>query len=239
MVDISLLVTLHDEAEQAQPSLLSAKRAREYAERRGLSVELVLALDRASVATQRVVGAFARAPQDKVLHLDFGDVGASRNAAVGACRGRYVAICDGDDMLSENFLAAGAQLLDADPRELIARPELVVRLDQETSVGWQVASDDVGFDPNCLLVVNPWTSACMAPRMLFDSVPYWVKTAHDAGLGFEDWHWNCETLARGAGNIVAPCTIHYVRIKATGSMNARSIGRAALMPPSRLFETLQ
>lgn len=238
VVDISLLLTLHDEAEQAQPSLLAASRACERAGQQGLDAELVLALDRASAPTQRVVAAFAGARACRVLDLDLGDVGASRNAAIGACRGRNVAICDGDDLLSANFLEVGARMLDSDSRQVIVRPQLVVQFDQSAGVGVQVASDDPAFDPHCLLVVNPWTTGCMARRTLFHTTPYWARSEDGRGYGFEDWKWNCDTLAAGAVNVIAPRTVHYVRIKASGSMNVRYSSEAALVPPSQFFEVL-
>jgi hypothetical protein len=237
--DISLLISLHDEAEQARPTLLSAVRAREWAASHGFRVELVLAVDRGSPAMHRVVEAFERQPQDQILELDVGDVGASRNASVESCRGRLVAICDGDDLFSQNFLEVGARLLDSDARRLIVRPELVVRFDQDASMGWQMASDDSAFDPRCLLAINPWTTGCMAERSLFQSVPYWVRDPDVPGFGYEDWHWNCETLASGAVNVIAPNTVHYVRIKASGSMNERYTREAALPPPTRLLEMLE
>lgn len=238
-MDISLLITLHDEGELAQPTLLAAARAREQAAQRGWGVELVLALDRASVRMRRVVDAFELAAHDQVLQLDVGDVGASRNAAMQFCRGRYVAICDGDDLLSANFLEVAATQLEDDAREVIVRPQLVVQFDQNNSLGWQVGSDDPVFDPRCMLTINPWTTACMARRSLFLAVPYWVRTAQAQGLGFEDWNWNCETLAAGAVDVIAARTVHYVRIKASGSMNARYAREAAVFPPSRLFEQLK
>jgi len=237
-MDISLIITLHDEGEQARPTLLAASRARNTAAEQGFAVEIVLSVDRGSESTYRVVEDFQRHSQDQILHLDIGDVGANRNAAVAASRGRFVAICDGDDMFSANFLEVGAAILLADPRQAIIRPQVIVQFDQTATVGWQIGSDSDQFDPRCLVVVNPWTTGCMARRSLFEAVPYWVRGADHAGLGFEDWHWNCETLALGAVDIIAPETAQYVRIKAAGSMNAHYIGQSSLPPPSRLFETL-
>lgn len=238
MVDISLLITFHDEREQARPTLLAADRARKFAAQHGLNVELVLAVDNGSATTCRVIDAFDREPQDQILHHHRGDVGANRNAGIAACRGQLVAICDGDDMFSENFLSVAARMLQTDSRQLIIRPQVIVQFDQAASIGWQTGSDDAAFDPCCLVVINPWTTGCMARRSLFDAVPYWVRNEDRAGLGFEDWHWNSETLAVGATNIIAPQTVQYVRIKAAGSVNTRYIGQAALPPPSRLLEML-
>jgi len=237
-MDISLLITFHGEGEQARPALQAAVRARDRAAEHGLSVELVLSLDSATAATLAVIDTFARGPMDQVLHVSLGDVGANRNAAIAASRGRLLAICDGDDLLSRNFLEVAARLLDSDSRQVIVRPQVIVQFDQAATIGWQIGSDHKGFDPRCMVAVNPWTTGCMARRSLFEAVPYWVRDENCAGLGFEDWHWNCETLAMGAVNVIAPKTLQYVRMKAAGSVNAHYIGQAALPPASRLFEAL-
>lgn len=235
VVDVSLVLTLHNEGELAQASLLAAERARESAAEIGLRTELVLALDQATEATRRVVDAFPLNPIDRVLNLSFGDVGASRNAAINSSRGRYVAICDGDDLLSADFLSIGARMLDSASSDVVVRPQLVVRFGEEASVGWQVGSGSDDFDVACLLAVNPWTNACIARASLFLRVPYWTKSAASQGLGYEDWHWNCETLAVGCVNVIADETIHYVRVKKRGSLNASYIAQSALVAPSRFF----
>lgn len=238
-IDVSLVVAFHAEGLLAQPALLAAARCRAHAEHLGLKVELVLALDRPSTQTRRLVTEFELNDHDQLLELQKGDVGACRNVAIRESRGRNVAICDGDDFLSANFLQAAHQLLKGAEPNLIVRPQLVMQFDQDRCLAWQDGSDRSSFDPACMLSVNPWTSACMADKSVFLRVPYWQRDDASAGLGFEDWHWNCETLAGGCINVIAPQTVHYVRVKAEGSLNARSVRDAALVPPTRLFEALR
>ena len=87
-----------------------------------------------------------------------------------------------------------------------------------------------------MLVINPWTSASMAERDVYLQCVYWEGGGLDAGFGFEDWHWNCETLARKFKHIVVPKTVHYVRLKSSGSLNSSNIEKAVIVPASSLFD---
>lgn len=239
-VDITLVITLHAEDLLAYPSLVGAARCADHARDSGFNTELLLALDRPTAETRRVVRKFmATAHGCRVLELNVGDVGASRNAAVGIARGRVVAICDGDDLLSANFLTVGAMLLDGAPGSTIVRPHLVVQFDQNLGIVWQASSGVETFDPACLVMNNQWTTACMSHREVFEKTPYWVRDPAVPGFGYEDWNWNCETIAAGASNVIAPETAHYVRIKAQGSMNSMSGRENLITPPNKLFELMK
>ena len=237
-VDVSLVIALHGEGLLAHPALLAAVRACAAASNSGIRVELVLALDAASAQTRAVVDGFKFDGICQVTTLAARDVGVSRNAAIRLARGQRIAVCDGDDFLSADFIVSASQCLDHMGVGVIVRPELVLYFDNERYVSWQRGSDEPGFDPDCMFLVNPWTSACMADRNVFLQCPYWEQQGAGEGFGFEDWHWNCETLASGLVHVVAARTIHYVRLKASGSLNARNRCNAALLPPSRLFDRL-
>lgn len=234
--DVSAIITFHREGLLAHKSLLSLGRCREAAERSGISVELIATLDRADEETERVVREFQGPGRpDQVLHPDAGDLGLSRNAAVARARGSWILICDGDDYLSANFIVRCTEMLAGSDASAIAHPELVVTFGAEHSLWWQIGSDAPDFDPACMLVINPWNACCLAARDTFLKTPYVLARPGETGFGFEDWHWNCETLAMGHAHLVAAGTAHYVRKKAAGSLNAAHASSNALIPPTRLF----
>lgn len=234
--DVSAVITFHREGLLAHKSLLSLGRCCAEVERSGISIEIIATLDRADEETNRVVQAFhGPGRPDKLLHLDVGDLGLSRNAAIAQARGRYVLICDGDDYLSANFIARCMETVAQVDTPAIAHPELVVTFGNEHALWWQIGSNAPDFHSDCMLTINPWNSCCFAEREIFIRTPYVLARPGESGFGFEDWHWNCETLSKGHPHLVAAGTVHYVRKKATGSLNNAHASRHALIPPTALF----
>ncbi|WP_075675443.1 glycosyltransferase family A protein [Stenotrophomonas sp. TD3] len=235
--DVTAIITFHREALLAHKSLLSLQRCRMAANSAGISLEVVATLDRADEETTRIVHShLANGCVDRVLHLDCGDLGLSRNQAVLASSGARILICDGDDYLSADFLIRCHQRAEALPGSAILHPELIVTFEAETGLWWQTGSDAVDFDPACMLTVNPWNACSFARREIYLELPYAKARPGESGFGFEDWHWNCETYARGHAHVIAERTVHYVRKKRSGSLNNAHASQNALIPPTRLFD---
>jgi glycosyltransferase involved in cell wall biosynthesis len=234
--DVSVIITFHQEGLLAHKSLLSLSRCRIAAEQAGVSVEVIATLDCPDAETERVVRGYdAPGKPDVLLPLDVGDLGLARNKAIQAASGHWVLICDGDDYLSENFISRCAQAASDFGEKAILHPHLVVLFDGWNAISWQSGDDDPAFDPACLLVCNPWNSCSFARRSLYTDIPYVLARPGESGFGYEDWHWNCETLSRGHPHRIAEDTVHYVRRKAHGSLNAAHERHHALIPRTRLF----
>jgi hypothetical protein len=90
-----------------------------------------------------------------------------------------------------------------------------------------------GLDIEYLVATNFWTALAFAPRDLFCSVPYEPNDL-ECGFGLEDWHWNCETIARGWTHRKVPGTIHFIRQRRDGLL-AKTVKMGALVRPSSLF----
>lgn len=235
--DVSVVITFHREGVIAHKSLLSLGRCRLAAEQVGISVEIVATLDRADITTKRVVTEhLGPGAAGQILTLDMGDLGLSRNAAIAACSGRWILICDGDDYLSSNFIVQCVRAMKKLGDSAILHPELIITFEAESGIWWQIGSDDPTFDPACMLVCNPWNACCFSAKSTFTKSPYALARPGESGFGFEDWHWNCETLSLGHAHLIADKTVHYVRKKTTGSLNKAHIGHSALIPPTRLFD---
>lgn len=235
--DVSVVITFHREGLLAHKSLLSLGRCRAAAEQAGLTVEVIATLDRVDAETERVVRAFAQhGKPDVLLPLDVGDLGVARNHAICKATGRWVLVCDGDDYLSENFIVRCVQQARARGETAILHAELVILFESWNTISWQGNSDAPDFDPDCLLVCNPWNSCSFAPRSVYLDTPYVLARPGENGFGFEDWHWNCGTLAAGYHHRVVPGTVHYVRRKVRGSLNAAHADQHALIPRCHLFD---
>ena len=234
---VSVVITFHGEGLLAHKSLLSLGRCAATAQQNGESVEIIATLDRPDSETDRVVRSYdAPGRPDQILALDAGDLGISRNAAIQASNGRWILICDGDDYLSADFIVRSLLAIREVGDKAILHPELVVHFGLENSLWWQVGDDDPAFEPACLLACNPWNSCCFASRSTFLGTPYRLARPGESGFGFEDWHWNSETLARGHPHRIAEGTMHYVRKKTHGSLNLNHAAHNALIHPTQLFD---
>lgn len=235
--DVTAVITFHREELVAHKALLSLKRCLESARAKGIRVEVVASLDRSNQETARVVSSHLETGTiDQLLWLDHGDLGSCRNDAVQAASGDRVLICDGDDYLSADFIVRCMETASGQSADTIVHPELIVTFEDETNFWWQRGSDRVEFDPCCMLVMNPWNACSFASRDVYLRTPYVRARPGETGFGFEDWHWNCETLAAGCKHVVAPRTVHYVRKKRSGSLNNAHTHMNALIPPTRLFD---
>ena len=235
--DVTALITFHREGLLAHKSLLSLQRCRAAAQQAGISLEIVATLDRGDQETTRVITAHSDAGGiDRLLHLECGDLGLSRNEGVRAASGQRILICDGDDYLSADFIVRCIEAASRQAPDVILHPQLILTFEAETNIWWQTGSDQPSFDPACMLVRNPWNACSFAARDVYLATPYAEARPGESGFGFEDWHWNCETLALGHAHLVAARTVHYVRKKATGSLNNAHASQEALIPPTSLFD---
>lgn len=235
--DVSVVITFHHEGLLAHKSLLALSRCRKAAEQAGFDVEVIATLDRPDATTERVVRSYGLPGRpDVLLPLDVGDPGQARNSAVQAAAGQWVLVCDGDDYLSEDFILRCLQCARDHGGEVILHAELVVFFDGWNAICWQIGDDVPDFDPACMLVCNPWNSCSFARRAIYADIPYVLARPGKSGFGFEGWHWNCETLSRGYSHRIAEGTVHYVRWKGHGSLNAAYERHDALIPRTHLFD---
>lgn len=230
----TLALTFHREGDLAIHALRAGVRVVRQARQRGVDCRLLVVLDVPDRETATLVETFvARMPEARLEWVDCGDVGMARNAAVGACVTDWIAFCDGDDYLSAGFISDGLAIA-GEAAWVALRPELVVYFGARRACIRQQGSDAPEFSPERMLLSNPWTSAVLAPTGLFREIPY-VDLRAMPGFGYEDWHWNCEAVARGVVHYVVPRSAHYVRRKDIGSLNRTHDSIGAVFPPTRLF----
>lgn len=215
--DISVVLTGHREGVLAGVTAHSARNAIAAAAAAGLTVEIVLVLDRASPATEAVFEkAFEELPL-QVLRTDEGDPGQARNQGVLAARGVFACFLDGDDLWSENWLTEAYGLVMSRP-EAVAHSACNMVFGNERSLWWHIDSEGAFFDPDYLSWANYWDAMSFARTELYRSFPF-RKNDLKLGFGHEDWHWNAVTIDAGHPHKPVPGTMHFKR-RRTGSQMA-------------------
>jgi glycosyltransferase involved in cell wall biosynthesis len=212
--DLTAIVTFHGERELAQISINSIVRTRAAIERIGVEVETIFMLDCADDLTRLyVVNHPARRPQDRIIEVCYGDLSASRNDAIARANGQCLAIFDGDDLYSEKWLLNAFLRYQEDGRQHVYHPEIIISFDAVRNYNFEVDQRGKQFDPLNLLMTNYWCSCSFADRQTFLDHPYVPKDSLDCGFGFEDWHWNCDTVASGLEHRIVPETALFYRRK--------------------------
>jgi len=232
-VDISAIMTAHWEGVLAGLSLKSMIDAVEHVRHASINVEVIVVLDRPDGVTKQFVESVGLEDL-AVFYTDFGDQGKVRNYAIEKSCGKYVAFLDGDDLWSFNWLSSALESMHKYSDEAIVHPEFNWFFDKSSGVLEKVDMSDVFFDDEYLRVMNYWDALCFAPKHIHEIFPYSARDIA-GGFAYEDWHWNCLTLANGYRHVIAPDTIHFKRRRA-GSQTIEASTRRALPGMNSLFD---
>ena len=228
--DISVVCTFHDEGHLVGATLNSLLDAVRHAKEKGIGVEIILALDRPSADTDRLVKYFGSTIQSQILEYDLGDQGFVRNECVHVASGEYVAFLDGDDLFGYDWLWKGYE--DVCKCKGIVHPEINLFFEGRGSIFVQKSSSDDYFNLDYFRVGNYWDAMCMCSKDVLQSFPY-RKRNIELGFAYEDWDWNMRTLANGIEHHVVTDTIHFKRARKV-SQSKRSRDRGVVFEVNEL-----
>lgn len=193
-------------------------------------------LDRADELTTNILRQHpALRPSDTILLVDDGDPGLSRNKGIAHAKGDFIALFDGDDYYSKNWLWSGAQACSW-TENAVFHPQFVLSFGESHSI--QEIADQrahAQLTPYSFIFSHPVVGPMIAPRALFEEVRYIPKTS---GFGYEDWHLSCEIMARSYRHCVAKNTFLFYRRKKHNSVLKNENQNSALVPPTKLIDVL-
>lgn len=210
-VDVSVIVFAGDQHHMLHGCLASIERAAAHATRSGHSLEVLLVLYESSAETE----AWVREQVGNVwrpLRFSESGLGATRNAAIKASSGRHIAMVDGWDLWSENWIENAIGM--AEIQEAIWHPELIVRFgkdyisSQGYGIVWQPDGEASDFDYVFLLTHNPYSTGFLARRSVYEAVPFPVED-RERGWFDIDWWWMCNVVGAGFHHRTVPGTFHY------------------------------
>ena len=114
---VTVVVNGHREGLIASPTLWSVDCAVEEATSHGLSVEIIAVLDRADALTKEIFDRWiSRRSDARLLSVDHGDLGRSRNSGVEEATGKWVAFIDADDLWGRQWLSHAHKAAEAESR---------------------------------------------------------------------------------------------------------------------------
>lgn len=233
---ISIIMTFHGEKVLAQFALLGLERMRAVSDNHGIATELVAVLDCADDETARIVMEHpALRSTDRILPVRNADLASSRNDGIAAATAPYIAILDGDDYYSRHWFVSALRKAQSDPQGVIVHPELTISFGAVHCVAQTFDMESAEYPLAGCMMDHPWVSCSFGKRDIYLRYPYQPTNVRTTGFGYEDWHWNLETLAHGVRHVTAPDTALFYRRKAS-SMVVEMVQSGATVRPSRFFD---
>ena len=229
--DLTCVITGHQEARMSIASLRSFWAAIAFARGRGYTVQPLLFLDRPDSLTEKIFEEY-RLDALQVHQMDAGDQGKVRNAAVALAQGRYTAFLDADDLWSRDWLVQALEFLSDKPEGVIAHPAYNYFFEGQATIFCQIDQEAPEFSMDMLRAGNYWDALCVCPTQIYRDHPFCDRDIA-GGWAFEDWHWNCETIASGCLHKIVPDSVLFKRRQAS-SQTVKASGNRSMIRPSPL-----
>lgn len=233
--DISVIITAHHEGRLVHKTMKSIFNALEYAKSHGITSQIIVVLDKSDEETLKYFSRYYNS-EITVTTVDYGDPGLSRNHGVSIASGKYIALLDGDDLFTEQWLVKAYNEAEKHNEDIVWYPEYVISFGCNDMIAKYRGTGESTFNISDLIEHNCWNSVhFMTKKEVLLTYPF-EQTQLSLGFGYEDWHWYCEIIAQGIEIRIVPETLICYRKKNEGSRLSQFIQMMVLMPPSKLFE---
>ncbi|MNQ67403.1 putative glycosyltransferase EpsJ [compost metagenome] len=209
VINLSIVITAHNEGLIAHKTMLSIFEAADKLTAANISYEFIISIDNGTTETIEYFDRYNSKDTFTIIHAGFKDLSTSRNNAVKQARGKYITFLDADDLVSDEWLIIGYDIV-KNNKNVIAHPEYSITFGDDNLMWQKRDSANTIRDTLCLVDNNLWDSPCMTLRETLLQYPY---HPNGKGFGYEDKHFNCQTLAAGLLHVVAPKTLLFVRRK--------------------------
>lgn len=234
-IDISIIITAHSEGVVSHKTVLSVLRAADELTKNNISYEIIVSLDNPSEETNKYYSRYNDDDRFVITEAKFGNVAESRNKAIKMAKGKYVALLDGDDMISRNWYLDAYRMAEAMDGLFILHPNVQLQFGPASPVNllWVMGdSYDKEKDARIMVQYNRWVVVLFAPKKVFNKVQYKKPIK---GYGYEDFCFNADTLAVDIKHCIVPETVFFYRRLATGKQ-FEHINECTLLPYTDLFD---
>jgi glycosyltransferase involved in cell wall biosynthesis len=231
---ITVVANAHREGLLATGSIKSIAQAKRVASECGLTVEIVAVLDRPDDTTREIFYELGRQGA-RLVEVDYGDPGLSRNHGVREASGEWIAFIDCDDLFCSNWLIDAHAAAAKDNRAIVWHPEVNVYFGSFSQVLIHIDMEDPRFDIMRSAISNLWTVLSFTRRKLLLNTPF-TSNVSDLQVGFEDWTWNLDVIRMGGIHKIVKNTAHLIRSKITQSVMMEAHSHNCLPRPTNLFK---
>ncbi|NBX97782.1 glycosyltransferase [bacterium] len=234
--DVSVNITTHAEGILIHKTLRSIYAGMQYALNRGLKIECNLSSDNGDEITLKSIDDFIKEHTDikiSVHKISVKDPSLSRNYLIDLSQGKYLAMFDGDDFFTENYLYDAFVLAEKNIEPAIYSARYIIVFEGDHYLVEKFDSSSAVDVEKNMFETNYFISQSFIHSDVFKNVKFAQNTA---GYGMEDWHFFCEALAHGYKFYNIPNTLFFYRRKKSGSLLSSHLQSAAVIRPTKLFE---
>lgn len=236
---LEVVITAHKEGTLLLPTCKSALAAIDkLLESYNVQVSIMLYLDKPDTLTKNIAYEIQSHYDLKVLEGENGDPGKSRISAISQSDKEFIALLDGDDLWSENWLTAIYELFVNDTLQpsdnLVLHPEYNLIFGHHSILVRQGNPNEEIFEESFFRIGNYWDALCFAARSLFLKYPY-KDNDLEAGFAHEDYLWSCETYLAGVEHKLVKDTIHFKR-RRNESVSVIANSKKVKVRPNRLLD---
>ena len=215
-IDVSVVLNAHREAPFLPRTLKSLDEAVRYARAFGITCELVVIEDRPDEATREIFRRRDYSPYvaHKIVEVDNGSLGLSRNDGIAASDGVFVMTADADDLVSLNIVVENCHAAAARDDRVLLFPQYYLGFGAEPHL---YEMHPLGVTtPQALIGYHPFVSRFFARRAHLVALTF-LDHRLSSGFAYEDWHFNLQAVGAGFDLRVVPDTIVFYR-KRPGSL---------------------
>ncbi len=232
---VSVIVTLHSEAELFHPTYRSILAALDQLRASSINFELLLICDSVTEEMHRYLSKHQL--MKNCTFVSYGDLSSSRNHGLKIAKYRYVSIMDGDDIVSTNWLSSAYQLAEnnKDPKILYfadfvpafgAQYLLFRRTNKSLEEIWSTLISGNPFDSFVFFNLD---------QLNKDDIDYHPNRIENS-LGFEDWYLILECFCKGYQCNIVPNTARFYRRKKSNSLLSASVEKNVILDKNPLFD---
>jgi glycosyltransferase involved in cell wall biosynthesis len=247
--DVSVCINFHSEGVLALQTLRCLNNLREFSSNHGVNLEVLALLDSPTEETKRIVSGYGNNLFTSIELVEGFGAANGRNFLISQATSEYLAILDGDDLWSPNWIVEALSLASRhqSEKETIWHPEYVYYFYEEdfefhsaTETPHHLSNshfvrhrDSRESQPKTALLTNHFSAHSFGARNLYLNYPY-RENDLEAGLGIEDWSMNIETLANSVSHAIVPRTLHAIRVKKSSGENFKNFSSGLLphLPPN-------
>lgn len=234
-IELSIIATFHNEGIVAHKTILNIFQLVEPLKKKHINYEIILHIDKGDPDTLDYIQRYSDNSRVRIFKNSFGDPAESRNFCIPHAKGEYIAIFDGDDIMSKNWLIDGYRMLKDSPEPLVLHAEYSITFgEREDPHIWHMSdsrSDDE--DTISMFTRNRWSAGVMMPKKVAAEFPYKKDTN---GFGYEDWVFNMDTRHAGIKHKIVPSSVQFYRLRNNSTYCAHSF-ESVVTPYSEMFNT--
>ena len=234
---LEVIITAHKEGALLLPTVRSAFEAVKCLNNKyDIDISYTLYIDKPDETTKKIAKDLKKTYDLEVYFGKNGDPGKSRLKAIKKTNQDYVALLDGDDLWSENWLVSAYDFLVENNKEklseVVLHPEYNLIFGDHSLLVRQGNPNDPFFEPSFFRIGNYWDALCFAPKDIFTKYPYQINDL-EKGFAHEDYLWACETYLAGIKHYVLTDTIHFKRRRG-GSVSVIAESKNVKVQPTEL-----